>query len=69
VVARIARTSGAGRRDGQLSRAEARHLRGEAAAIDAMADGEAGELDMRASVLGDEVFYDRTTTSAAASQK
>lgn len=73
---RIDRSIRAGRKSGQLTRAEAHRLRRQAALIDAMADryaadgisaGEAGELDTRANVLSQQVFYDRLTTSAAAS--
>lgn len=73
---RIDRSIRAGRKSGQLTRAEAHRLRRQAALIDAMADryaadgisaGEAGELDTRADVLSHQVFYDRLTTSAAAS--
>jgi hypothetical protein len=73
---RIDRSIRAGRKSGQLTRAEAHRLRRQAALIDAMADryaadgisvGEAGELDTRANVLSQQVFYDRLTTSAAVS--
>lgn len=75
---RIDRSIRAGRKSGQLTRAEAHRLRRQAALIDAMADrytadgisaGEAGELDMRADVLSHQVFYDRLTTSAAATHR
>lgn len=65
-----------GRRHGQLTRAQAHRLRRVGYAIDAMADrygadgvsaGEAAELDTRADLLSHQVFYDRMTTSAAAS--
>lgn len=75
-VEKIDRSIRAGRKSGQLSHAEARRLHRAAAALDAMATryaddgvsaGEAGELDTRADLLSHQVFYDRLTTSAAAS--
>jgi len=75
-VDRIDRSIHAGRKSGQLTRAEARRLRRAGAMIDAMADryaadgvsaGEARELDTRADLLSHQLFYDRLTSSAAAS--
>lgn len=73
---RIERSIRSGRKKGQLTRAEAHRLRRQAALIDSMGDryaadgvsaGEASELDARAALLRQQLFYDRLTTSAAAS--